>query len=208
MQKVNELLREKRIEQNMTLKAVAEKAGIALRQYQRYESGERDLLAASFVVTCNVLEVLEIDIKDFFHSYNDKAEYEVGISEKNEKPISALLDKHKKVAILTKARNNRDRNRQVELIKEKCSDLEIVKEYHATYTNIEKQYNQILIDAQNGIFDLLITTYARKFAISEEDDDAMRRVHKLAETGVACYFSVDSFYYSVKSDGTIVKGII
>ena len=129
MQKINELLREKRIEQNMTLKTVADKAGIALRQYQRYESGERDLLTASFVVACQVLEVLGIDIKDFFHTYYGKEENEMETSEQEEKPDSSVLDGFKKAAILTKARNNRDRNRQVELIKEKCPDIEIVKEF-------------------------------------------------------------------------------
>jgi len=49
----------------MTQQQVANKARIQLRQYQRFESGERNLTSSSFNIGCSVLEALDIDIAGF-----------------------------------------------------------------------------------------------------------------------------------------------
>lgn len=47
----------------LTQREVAEKAAIAIQQYQKFESGERNLLNASFVIAAAVLEALDFDIE-------------------------------------------------------------------------------------------------------------------------------------------------
>ena len=42
------VLREKRVVLGMTQQQVADKAGIILQQYQKFESGERDIMTSSF----------------------------------------------------------------------------------------------------------------------------------------------------------------
>ena len=61
-----------RIERNLTLKQVAALAGIKYQQYQKFESGERELSNASFITTCKILEALDIDIKEYYQSLKDK----------------------------------------------------------------------------------------------------------------------------------------
>lgn len=53
-------------------KEVAERAGILLRQYQRYEGGQ-NIMQAAFAVTCRVLRALELDINEFYNE-NGKSE--------------------------------------------------------------------------------------------------------------------------------------
>ena len=61
------ILREKRVVLGLTQKQVAEKAKILLQSYQRFESGERNILTASFQVACRVIEALDMNISDFYH---------------------------------------------------------------------------------------------------------------------------------------------
>lgn len=60
------ILREQRVTQNMTQAQVAEKAKITLQQYQKFESGSRNLRTASFQLACRVLRALNMDIERFF----------------------------------------------------------------------------------------------------------------------------------------------
>lgn len=61
------MLRERRVILGLTQKAVAEQAHIPLQSYQRFESGARNIMTASFQMTCRVLEVLQMDITKFYH---------------------------------------------------------------------------------------------------------------------------------------------
>ena len=67
------VLREKRVVLGMTQQQVADKAGIILQQYQKFESGERDIMTSSFRTACKVIEALEMDVTDFYHG-----EYTIG----------------------------------------------------------------------------------------------------------------------------------
>lgn len=59
------ILKNAREKLGMTQQQVADKAQIQLRQYQRFESGERKLTSSSFSIGCSVLEALSIDIMGF-----------------------------------------------------------------------------------------------------------------------------------------------
>lgn len=61
------LLREKRVVQGLTQQQVADKANIKLQQYQKFESGERNLRTASFNIACRVIEALGMNISDYYH---------------------------------------------------------------------------------------------------------------------------------------------
>lgn len=61
------LLKEQRIAGGLTQQQVADRAGIRIQQYQKFESGKRSLYTASFQVACSVLEALDLDIVKFFH---------------------------------------------------------------------------------------------------------------------------------------------
>lgn len=61
------VLQERRLVLEMTQKQAAEKAQIPLSTYQKFETGERNIRTASFSVTCQVLEALDLDIAGFFH---------------------------------------------------------------------------------------------------------------------------------------------
>lgn len=71
--KKGSILREKRVVQNLTQQQVADKAGIKLQQYQKFESNERNIMTASFQLACKVIEALGMDVSDFFHG-----EYVIG----------------------------------------------------------------------------------------------------------------------------------
>ena len=62
------LLREKRVVLGLTQQQVADRAKIKLQQYQKFESGERNIKTASFQLACRVIEALEMDISDFYHN--------------------------------------------------------------------------------------------------------------------------------------------
>ena len=61
------ILREKRVVLGMTQQQVADKAHIVLQQYQKFESGERNIMTCSFQIACRIIEALEMDITAFFH---------------------------------------------------------------------------------------------------------------------------------------------
>lgn len=61
------ILREKRIILGLTQQQVADKAEIKLQQYQKFESGERNIMTASFQIACRVIEALEMNISNFYH---------------------------------------------------------------------------------------------------------------------------------------------
>lgn len=61
------VLREKRVVLGMTQQQVADKAKIRLQQYQRFESGERNIMTCSFSLACRVIEALGMDISRFYH---------------------------------------------------------------------------------------------------------------------------------------------
>ena len=67
------VLREKRVVLGLTQQQVADRADIVLQQYQKFESGERDIMTSSFRTACKVIEALEMDITDFYHG-----EYTIG----------------------------------------------------------------------------------------------------------------------------------
>jgi transcriptional regulator with XRE-family HTH domain len=59
------ILRAARDRLGFTQQQVADKAQIQLRQYQRFESGERKLSTSSFYIACNVLNALGLDVTAF-----------------------------------------------------------------------------------------------------------------------------------------------
>ena len=61
------ILRERRVILGLTQKQVAEKAKIPMQSYQRFESGERNIMTASFQMACRVIEALEMNVSDFYH---------------------------------------------------------------------------------------------------------------------------------------------
>ena len=61
------LLKERRVTCGLTQQQVADKAGILIQHYQKFESGERNLRTASFDVACRVLEALDLDTVKYFH---------------------------------------------------------------------------------------------------------------------------------------------
>ena len=61
------MLYERRVILGMSQLQVAQKAKITQQQYQRFESGKRNLQTSSFQIACRVLEALDMDIVKFFH---------------------------------------------------------------------------------------------------------------------------------------------
>ena len=61
------VLSERRQMLRMTQQEVADQANITLRQYQRLESGERNILTSSFGLACRVVEALDMDVSKFYH---------------------------------------------------------------------------------------------------------------------------------------------
>ena len=64
---MHSVLYEQRIVHRLTQKQVAERAKITLQQYQKFESGARNIMTSSFRIACRVIEALELDITAFFH---------------------------------------------------------------------------------------------------------------------------------------------
>lgn len=72
---VSGILRRRRSLLGMTQQQVADKAKITLRQYQKFECGERNLMSCSFLIACRVIEALSMDISEFYHEgYIGKAD--------------------------------------------------------------------------------------------------------------------------------------
>lgn len=61
------VLKDYREELGLTQQQVADKARIQLRQYQRFESGERNLSSSSFRIACRVIEALGLDVSKYYH---------------------------------------------------------------------------------------------------------------------------------------------
>lgn len=61
------VLKEKRQILRMTQQEVADKAKISLQQYQKFESGQRNINTASFQLACRVIEALDMNVSDFYH---------------------------------------------------------------------------------------------------------------------------------------------
>ena len=62
------ILHEKRLGRGLAQKQVAERAKITLLQYQKFESGERNIMTCSFQMACRVIEALGMNISDFYHN--------------------------------------------------------------------------------------------------------------------------------------------
>jgi transcriptional regulator with XRE-family HTH domain len=60
-----DILLETRKKLGMTQQQVADKARIVLRQYQKFESGERKLSTSSFWIASKVIQALELDVTTF-----------------------------------------------------------------------------------------------------------------------------------------------
>ena len=69
------VLSERRQMLRMTQQEVADRANITLRQYQRLESGERNILTSSFGLACRVIEALDMDVSKFYHGDYSFVEY-------------------------------------------------------------------------------------------------------------------------------------
>ena len=61
------ILREKRLVLGLTQQQVADLAKISYCQYQRFESGERNIMTASFQIACRVIKALNMDINKFYN---------------------------------------------------------------------------------------------------------------------------------------------
>ena len=61
------ILRDYRDKLGLTQQQVADKARIQLRQYQRFEAGERNLSSSSFDIACRVIEALGLDPTKYHH---------------------------------------------------------------------------------------------------------------------------------------------
>lgn len=71
------ILKDYREKLGMTQQEVADKAKIQLRQYQRFEAGERNLSSSSFNIACRVIEALGLDITKYHHGdyvFGDEAD--------------------------------------------------------------------------------------------------------------------------------------
>jgi len=64
--KPHNILREKRVVLGLTQKQVSEKAKVVLQQYQKFESGERNIMTCSFQLACRIIEALDMDITAFY----------------------------------------------------------------------------------------------------------------------------------------------
>lgn len=67
----NKILKIFRKYKQLTQQQVADKANINYRQYQKFESGERDVMNGSFKLVCRLLNALEIDIYKFYQGNYD-----------------------------------------------------------------------------------------------------------------------------------------
>lgn len=66
MQSIEGTIKEHRECLGMTQQQVANEVGITVRQYQRYESGEKSIYSASFQIGVRLFKVLKLEIKEFF----------------------------------------------------------------------------------------------------------------------------------------------
>ena len=59
------VLKKHRQKLGLTLQQVADKASIHIKQYQRFEAGDRELSDAGFVTAYKVLKALEMDVEKY-----------------------------------------------------------------------------------------------------------------------------------------------
>jgi len=60
-----DVLKNAREHLGLTAAQIANKANVTLRQYQRFESGERSLSASSFMLARRIWKALELDVSSF-----------------------------------------------------------------------------------------------------------------------------------------------
>ena len=70
---MHSVLFEQRVIRGLTQREVADRAGISIQQYQKFERGARNIMTSSFTTACKVIEALELDITRFYHD-----EYVIG----------------------------------------------------------------------------------------------------------------------------------
>ena len=70
-QKTCDILKAQRQRMKLTQKQVADRAGIQIQQYQKFESGERDIANSSFRIACRTLLALELNVEAFYKSIQD-----------------------------------------------------------------------------------------------------------------------------------------
>lgn len=63
---ISSIIKKHREYLGMTQQQVANEVGITVRQYQRYESGEKSIYSASFQVGVRLFKILRLEIKEFF----------------------------------------------------------------------------------------------------------------------------------------------
>ena len=61
------ILREKRLVLGLTQQQVSDLAKISCCQYQRFASGERNIMTASFQIACRIIKALNMDIDKFYN---------------------------------------------------------------------------------------------------------------------------------------------
>ena len=81
--KPENILKEKRSELGLTQRQVAKKSEIPYQSYQKFESGERNIMTCSFQIACRVIEALKMDITKFYHG-----EYGLKSAEKEDSDTS------------------------------------------------------------------------------------------------------------------------
>jgi len=64
--KMGNIIKKQREYLGMTQQQVANEVGITVRQYQRYESGEKSIYSASFQIGVRLFKILRLEIKEFF----------------------------------------------------------------------------------------------------------------------------------------------
>ena len=83
----NWMLRNQREKLGLSQEEVAAKAGIKLEQYQKFESGNRNISSSTFRIVYAVLTALELDTSAF-----DKGEYVLEPVPEDD-PINKIFDK-------------------------------------------------------------------------------------------------------------------
>ena len=61
----------------LTHEEVAEILGVSVRQYQRYENGEKEMAEAPFQVAISICELLHLDPYEFVTSLADIEEFDM-----------------------------------------------------------------------------------------------------------------------------------
>lgn len=62
----NELIRQRRMDLNMTEEEVAEKAHVDLSLYRKIENADADIRSVEFYTVCCILSVLKLNASDFY----------------------------------------------------------------------------------------------------------------------------------------------